>query len=194
VALGGTMHLRDAMIDAEGNIYGEGRITFPPDPAGVFNAPQGGLVQVNTAGRGSLRFMASHETRETTTGYLRPDTTGPQISLPQGLASLLSEALALSPPANPITFALDAAGRLSTISETDPIRQGLSDWRGSVTFAAGTNSKTPGEQTARNPIVSTSSSGLTPSHPLPASAVTGRRSQKNASGNRFHSCGRPSMR
>jgi hypothetical protein len=135
VALGGTMHLRDAMIDAEGNIYGEGRITFPPDPAGVFSAPQGGLVQVNTAGRGSLRFMASHETRETTTGYLRPDTTGPQISLPQGLASLLSEALALSPPANPITFALDSAGRLSTISETDPIRQGLSDWRGSVTYA-----------------------------------------------------------
>jgi hypothetical protein len=131
------MHLRNAMIDADGNIYGEGRITFPPSPDGSFSTTGADLVQVKIASQRSLSFTSSRAIRDPVTGYLTPDITGPRISIPQGLGSLLSMALAQSYPANPITFALDAAGQLSTASEANRIRQGLSDWRGSVTYAEG---------------------------------------------------------
>jgi hypothetical protein len=122
------------MIDADGNIYGEGRITFPPDPAGSFSAPEADLVQVSIAGPNSLTFAPSRALRDPTTGYLAIDSTAPRISIPQGLGPLLLAAFGQSHPANPITFAFDAAGQLSNASETDRVRQGLSDWRGSVTY------------------------------------------------------------
>ena len=126
------------MIDADGNIYGEGRIIYPPSPDGSFSTPVGDLVQVKIAfSRSLLSFTSSRAIRDPDTGYLTPDLTGPRIVVPQGLESLLIMALAQSYPANPITFALDAAGQLSTASEANRIRQGLSDWRGSVTYAEG---------------------------------------------------------
>jgi hypothetical protein len=124
------------MIDADGNIYGQGRITFPPSPSRSFSTPEADLVQVKIAfSRPLLSFTSSRAIRDPDTGYLTPDITGPRIFIPQGLGSLLITALAQGYPANPITFALDAAGQLSTASEGNQIRQGLSDWRGSVTYA-----------------------------------------------------------
>ena len=136
------MHLRNAMIDGNGNVYGEGRITFPPSPSRLFRRPsfrppEADLVQVKIVSSRSLSFTSSRAIRDPGTGYLTPDITGPRVFIPQGLGSLLIMALAKSYPANPITFALDAAGQLSTVSEANPIRQGLSDWRGSVTYAEG---------------------------------------------------------
>jgi hypothetical protein len=136
------MQLRNAMIDADGNIYGQGRITFPPSPARLFRTPsfrtpEADLVQVKIASSRSLSFTSTRAIRDPVTGYLTPDITGPRMFIPQGLGSLLIMALAKSYPANPITFALDAAGQLSTVSEANQIRQGLSDWRGSVTYAEG---------------------------------------------------------
>ncbi|POH67806.1 MULTISPECIES: hypothetical protein [Cryobacterium] len=130
------------MIDADGNVYGQGRITFPPSPARLFRTPsfrtpEADLVQVTITSSRSLSFTSSRAIRDPVTGYLTTDITGPRIFIPQGLGSLLITALAQSYPANPITFALDAAGQLSTVSEANRVRQGLSDWRGSVTYAEG---------------------------------------------------------
>ena len=132
---GGTVHLRDAMIDNEGNVFGDGLIAYPPDPTGVFTNPEAGMVRVAFRGSRIVEFSSCPARRDPITGYLTAEPVGVRVEIPDDLARILARAIRATPRLSPFTFALDEEGMMYADSGHEASRQGLSDWRGSVSYA-----------------------------------------------------------
>lgn len=129
------MHLRDAMIDNEGNVFGDGLIAYPPDPTGVFTSPKAGMVRVTFRGSRIVEFSACRAHRDPITGYLTAEPVRVRVQIPDDLARILARAIRATPRLSPFTFALDEEGMMYADSGHEAFRQGLSDWRGSVSYA-----------------------------------------------------------
>lgn len=126
------MHLRDALIDADGNPYARGSIRLPPDPRGVFRQPSAKFIRIGGSQSGNPGYFTSCNTvRDPISGYLAGESFGVSFDLPLGVSATLGKALARG-AFNPVTFALDEASYLRSGPEENAGHQGLSDWRGRV--------------------------------------------------------------
>lgn len=126
------VHLRDAMVDARGDLYAVGRIEFPPDPGGLLRPMQAGLVRIRFADSGAMEVTASHAGRDPHSGYLAAEREGPTLHVPSAIGTLVADVLRFGHHRNPVEFELDLAGALSLDTDGVLTRQGVSRWRGRI--------------------------------------------------------------
>jgi hypothetical protein len=128
------MHLSDALIDLRGNLFAEGTISFPPDPSGIFYAPQHTHVAIDRSGN----YLRSAEAkRDASNGFVLPTLLLPMVQVPRAVGALLAQRIRfgsrelahLSLPHND--------GSISIGNGREQRSQHLTDWRVEITEVDG---------------------------------------------------------
>lgn len=135
---GGTVHLRDAMIGTEGQVYGRGRLSFPGMDQITAEAT---TIRVSGDESSAQFFTAASVDRDQQSGYLSAGGEGATVHLPVGVGNLIGHVLRYARSA-PLSLAVDAPGgvRLPGVGS----EYGVSDWRIEVTAVADDAAVDPG--------------------------------------------------
>src|ERR1700761_7726534 len=94
------MHMRDALVDTEGQVVAHGQIAFPCDDAGLFPLPDHRFIRVSVVERG-LRLAAATAERDPRTNFLLTQEFAPVICLGDSQTRLIVQALRVFPGEKP---------------------------------------------------------------------------------------------
>lgn len=123
------LHLRNAKVDEDGDIYATGRMTLPPDPGGLFPLVASDQLKLHAEHPAWLTLTPSVVERDETTRFLSSTAAGPALQLPPLIGRLINEALKWGAK-NPVHVTLDDGGVLRAKGEDyKNANQHLSDWR-----------------------------------------------------------------
>lgn len=132
------MHLRDAMIGTEGQVYGRGRLSFPGMDRITSEAT---TIEVSGDESAAQFFTAASADRDQQSGYLTSDGEGATLRLPVGVGSLIGNVLHSARSA-PLSLSVDAPGGVRLPGGGS--EYGVSDWRIEVTALADDAAVDPG--------------------------------------------------
>lgn len=132
------MHLRDAMIGSDGQVYAHGRLSFP----GMDEiSAEATTIEVAQNEYATQFFTAARTSRDRQSGYLTSDGQGATVRLPAGVGTLIGQFLNTANTA-PLSVAIDAPGAVRMAG--GGVEYGASDWRLEVTADADDAAIDPG--------------------------------------------------